>query len=246
MAEQMATSSDQNILGALVDKIGSAQWNQWQIQRWQYFDYVRFPNTAAATTSLSFFTTPQGGSDPVSATIKTQEQTNMVKPSTFGQVYFILQQIRTQVRPLVKARQNGTVAATTGYSLDQMVITSRLRNVMSTGVLNLSIGQKTYFDIVQPFRNAPTGFGLGDNTVVVPYDLTLSSTGNAYVEQSNNLLDVYNLSPPQLIEPEQTFQCTLDFYDLGYNFAACLAGSAQNANVEAGVIFDGYLCRPVQ
>jgi len=248
MAESTVQSSDQSILGALVARIGSANWSQWQIQRWQYYDFVSMASAASSTTSLSFFTTPQGGADPVSARPKTLEQTNMVKSSTFGQVYFIIQQIRTQIRPLVKARQTANTLASTVYSLDQLTISQRLRTAFSVGVFNLAIGQKGYFDIVQPFRNAPPGFGLGSGTVVVPFSNVnaAAALGNAYVEQSNNLADVFNLSPPQLVEPEQTFQCTIDFPDLGYNFSSCLVNNTENAYVEAGVIFDGFLARPVQ
>jgi hypothetical protein len=248
MPEYATPSSDQSILGALVNKIGSADWSKWQIQRWQYYDFVRCASAAASTTTLSFFTTPQGGADPVSATVKTLEQTNMTKSSTFGQVYFIIQQIRTQLRPLVKARQTANTLASTVYSLDQLTISQRLRTAFSTGLLNLAIGQKGYFDIIQPFRNAPPGFGLGSNTVVVPFSNVnaAAALGNAYLEQSNNLADVYNLSPPQLVEPEQTFQCQIQFPDLGYNFSACLVNNGENAYVEAGVIFDGFLARPVQ
>lgn len=238
--------NDQAILGSLVQKIGSADWSKWQIQRYQYYDFVRVPNTGASTTSLSFFSTPQGGVDPTSSTAKTLEQTNMVKSATFGQVYFIMQQLRTHLRPLPKARQNATVAATTTFSFDQLTIANKLRAAFSTGVLNFAIGQKAYFDIEQPFRTAPAGYGMGSNTVIVPFDRATNSAGNAFIEQSNNLSDVYVMSPPQLIEPEQTFQLTIDFPDLGVNFASAYVSNAQNANVEAGVILDGYIARPVQ
>ncbi len=241
-----AQVSDQAVLGLLVDKIGSANWSQWQAQRFQYYDFVRVPNTAALTTQLSFFSNGLGSQDPVSAVAKTLEQTNLVKPNTFGQVYFVIQQLRTVLRPLVKARQNATVAARTDYSFDQLIMSQRLRQAYSTGVLNLVIGQKSYFDVQQPFRTCPPGFGIGSETIVVPFDRTAKTTGNAYVAQSNSLDDVYTMSPPQLIEPEQTFQCTMDFYDLGYNFDSVFVAGAQDANVEAGVIFDGYLFRPVQ
>lgn len=238
--------SDQQVLGLLVDKIGSANWSQWQAQRFQYYDFVRVTNTGAVTTQLNFFSNALGSVDPVSATAKTLEQTNLVKPNTFGQVYYVIQQIRTYLRPLVKARQTATTAASTTHSLDQLVISNKLRQAYSTGVLNLAIGQKAYLDINQPWRTAPPGFGVGIDTVVVPFDRTVKTTGNAYVAQSNSLADVYSLTPPQLVEPEQTFQCTIDFWDLGYNFASAFEAAAQNANVEAGVIFDGYLFRPVQ
>lgn len=247
MANDLTTQvSDQQVLGLLVDKIGSANWNQWQAQRFQYYDFVRVTDTGALTTPLNFFSNALGSTDPVSATAKTLEQTNLVKPNTFGQVYFVIQQLRTVLRPLVKARQNATVAATTTFSLDQLTFATRLRQAFSTGVLNFVIGQKAYFDINQPWRTCPPGFGIGTETLVVPFDRTASSTGNAYVAQSNNLSDIYTMSPPQLIEPEQTFQATIDFPDLGYNFSAAFAANAQNARVEAGIILDGYLFRPVQ
>ncbi len=238
--------SDQAVLGLLVDKIGSANWSQWQAQRFQYYDFVRVPNTAASTAQLSFFSNALGSQDPTSATAKTLEQTNLVKPNTFGQVYFVIQQLRTVLRPLVKARQNATVAARTDYCFDQLIMSTKLRQAFSTGVLNLVIGQKSYFDVNQPWRTCPPGFGLGTDTLVVPFDRATKAAGNAYLAQSNALQDVYAMTPPQLIEPEQTFQCTLDFYDLGVDFHNVFVAAAQNANVEAGVIFDGYLFRPVQ
>lgn len=242
----VGSPGDADILGLLVNKIGSANWQQWQIQRWQWYDYVRVPQTAASTASLTFFTNVQGSQDPISGLSKNLEQTNMVKPNTFGQQYFIVQQIRTSLTPLVKCRQNATVAAYATHSYDQLIFSNALRSALSTGVLNLVIGQKAYFDIVQPWRTAPAGFGLGTGTVVVPFDRASCATGNAYIAQSNSLADVYSLTPPQLIEPEQTFQCSIDFPDLGVNFHNAFDAAGQDAAVEAGVIFDGYLARPVQ
>lgn len=241
----MANNSE-SVLGLLVQKIGSANWKQWQVQRFQWYDWVRVANTGALTTSLNFFSIPQGGADPVSSSIKTKEQTNMVKANTFGQQYFIVQQIRTQIRQLVKARQTANTIAGTTHSFDQLIMANRLRSVIGQGVLNFVIGQKAYFDIVQPYRRCPPGFGMGSDTVVVPFDRTVAPNGNAFVAQSNNLKDVYALTPPQLIEPEQTFQITIDFPQLGYNFAAVYVAAGENANVESGVILDGYLARPVQ
>ena len=238
--------NDQAILGMLVQKIGSANWSQWQIQRWQWYDYVRMTVTGASNLSLSFFSNPLGSTDPVAATAKTLEQTNIVKPNSFGQQYFIIQQIRTQLQPLVKARQTTALQTLATHSFDQGVLAGQLRAVYSTGVLNLVIGQKAYFDIVQPFRHCPPGFGVGNDSIVVPFDHTAGVAGNTYVAQSNNLADVYALTPPQLVEPEQTFQCTIDFPDLGYNFHNVCNGSATDCAMEAGVILDGYLARPVQ
>jgi hypothetical protein len=241
--------NDQSVLGLLSQQIGSADWSKWQIQRWQYFDFVAVPWAAATTASLSFFTNPLGSQDPNGAFVKTMEQTNLVKPSTFGQVYFIIQQIRCVLKPLVKCRQLSGPAAYTDFSFDQLIVTEKLTQAFGTGVLNLQIGQKAYFDLVQPWRNAPPGYGLGTHTVVVPFSRLANVSGNAFVEQSNNLSDVYALTPPQLIEPEQTFTCTIDFADLGLDFSSGYnndGSTKAHCKVESGVIFDGYQARPVQ
>ena len=73
-------------------KVGSANWNDWQLVRQPQYDYARLP--AAGTNSLNFFVNPAGSTDPVSTLQKTQEDTNLVKTGSFGQVYFIIQQIQ--------------------------------------------------------------------------------------------------------------------------------------------------------
>jgi hypothetical protein len=234
----------------LVNQIGSANWNHWQIIRYTFYDYARFANTGALTTSINLFSVPLGGADPVSALTKTTEQTNMVQAAQFGQQYFVIQQIRTHLFPQPKARQNAAVAATTTYTYDQAILAAQIRTVLSTGILSMVIGQKAYFDISQPMRTAPPGFGLSQ--VIAPFDYTTAVAANAnapinaFVAQSNTMDDVYNLTPPQLIEPAQTFQMTLSFPDLGYNWQNTLDAAAQNANVDIGVILDGYLARPMQ
>jgi hypothetical protein len=240
-----AWGAGQAAIGLLVQQIGSAVWTQWQIVRWTWYDFIRVPNTAAATTTtLTFFANALGAQDTVGLFQKTLEQTNVIQQGQFGQQYFVMQQIRTYLNLVPKARQTATTAATTTYTYDQLVIAQRLRTAFSTGVFDLTIGQKAYTHAMQPFRTMPPGFGLSN--VIVPYDSVVNATGNAYVAQSNSLADVYNMTPPQLIEPAQTFQAQISFPDLGYNFHNAVDASGQNANVEAGVIFDGYLARPLQ
>ena len=249
----VGTSQDQAAIGMLVQQIGSANWSQWQVIRQAFYDYVSFPaatSSSTINTALSFFSTPLGGQDPNSSTTKTTEDTNMLQQAQFGQQYFVVEQLRTHLFLLPKARQNATVAATTTYTYDQEVIMAALKSVMGTGVLTFNIGQKLYFDIQQPFRTCPPGFGLGQ--VIPPWDYVVANAANSgananvFVQQSCNLDDVYTLTPPQLIEPAQTFQITLAYPDLGYNFYHTLDAAAQNANVKAGVILDGYLARPMQ
>jgi hypothetical protein len=237
-------SLSQQVIGRLVQQIGSANWSKWQWIRWVFYDYVRVPNTAAGNTPLIFFTNNLGQADTFSGIQKTLEWTNMPQQGQFGQNYFVIQEIRSHLQLVPKARQNATVAATTNYTYDQMVFSQRYKTALSTGVLDFTIGQKQYWHMQQPFRTCPPGFGL--TQVIVPFDLVASATGNAYLAQSNNLSDVYGVSPPQLIEPSQQFTATVSFPDLGYNFHNCLDASGQNAAVEAGIILDGYIFRPMQ
>ncbi len=237
-------SLSQAQIGRMVQQIGSADWSKWQWIRYTFWDYVRVPNTAALNTPLSFFTVALGGADVFSGIQKTLEWTNMNQPGQFGQMYFIIQQIKTHLQIVPKARQIAAVAATTTYGADQFTVSQRIRSLMGNGVLDFLIGQKNYWHMQQPFRTCPPGFGLSN--VIIPFDLTTNAAGNAYVAQSSNLSDVYGVSPPQLIEPAQVFAATLSFPDQTYNLSACMNGNASVANVEAGIILDGYLFRPVQ
>lgn len=236
-------NNDQLILGVLTQKLGSADWSKWQIQRWSFYDYVRYPS--AGTAQLSFFSNAIGATDPVSGLAKTMEQTNMQKPRTFGQQYFIIRQIRTHLNLAPKSRQTSTTAALTDFSYEQSAAASVLARLAGLGVLTCKIGQKEYFDIEQPFKFCPPGFGLGS---VTPFAARVSTAGqysNMFVQQSNDIKDIYSLTPPQLIEPEQTFELAIDFPYANSPAVTNIYGS-EPAVLDVGVIFDGYIARPVQ
>ncbi len=239
-----AGASGNAAIGLLMQQIGSAQWNNYQVLRWTWWDYVSIPNTGALTTPWTFFSVPAGQADPVSGRQKTLEQTNMQQSGQFGQQYFVIQQLRLHLNALPKVRQNATVAALTTFSFDQLVFANKFASALLAGVMTVTIGQKLYFQNVQPLRVLPPGFGV--DQVIVPFDLTTNAAGNAYIAQSNNLSDVYNLSPPQMIEPTQTFTAQMTFPDIGYEFHDAFDAAAQNANVECGFIRAGYILRPVQ
>jgi hypothetical protein len=237
-------SLSQAQIGRMVKQIGSADWSKWQWVRYTFWDYVRVPNTGALNTALSFFTVALGGADVFSGIQKTLEWTNMNQPGQFGQMYFVIQQIKTHLQLVPKARQVAATAAQTTFGADQYTISQRLRTLIGNGVLDFIIGQKNYWHMQQPFRTCPPGFGLSE--VIVPFDLTTNANGNAYVAQSSDMADVYGVSPPQLIEPAQVFTASITFPDQTYNLSASMDIGAQPANVEAGIILDGYLFRPVQ
>lgn len=76
------------VLQVLQARFGSADWNQWHIYRQPQYDFIRYPT--AGTTSISFLNVALGNTDPNSSLAKTLEQTNLSKPRSFGQNYFIL------------------------------------------------------------------------------------------------------------------------------------------------------------
>lgn len=246
MPVNFAGANGNAAIGLLMQTIGSAQWNNYQVLRWIWYDYVSIGATGLINTPLTFFAVANGNADPVSGRIKNLEQTNMGQQGQFGQQYFVIQQIKMHLNGLPKSRQNATVAAETAFSYDQLIFANRFRSMLSTGVLSVVIGQKLYYQNVQPLRDMPPGFGLNDD-VIVPYDSATNAAGNAYIAQSQNLDDVYDLGAvPQMIEPTQTFTAQMTFPDLGYNWAAVYDAAGQPAGVECGLILDGYTIRPVQ
>lgn len=231
------------LLRNLQKRIGSANWNQWQIQRWVYYDYVRY--TAAGVSELNFFANPLGTTDPVSTLAKTLEQTNLTKTRTFGQVYYIIQQIRTHIHVLPKQRQNATIIADTTVVLNEYEdLYKVLFNLLNMGVLQIRIGQKDYFDIVQPFRQCPPGFGIHLDEIAVAGTVANGQQNMIWI-QSPYQNDVYNVTPQQMVEPEQNVDAKISF-DNANSVAITGVVDAVDARVDIGLIFDGYIVRPQQ
>lgn len=231
-------NNDALILNVLTQRLGSADWSKWQIQRWSYFDYVRYP--VLGTNQLSFFANALGATDPASGLSKTQEDTNMPKARTFGQQYYIIRQIRTHINILPKNRQQATVAAEADYTGVWAAAAQWLEQLAGLGVLLVKIGQKDYFNIEQPFKFCPPGFGV-DN--VIP--MGVATAINYYNQQSHLNQDVYALTPPQLIEPEQSFEANIDF-PFANSPATPELETDEGLLVNIGLIFDGYIARPAQ
>jgi len=220
-------------------KVGSADWSQWQIHRWQYYDYVRYVN---GTTNISLFTNAVGSTDPNSLLQKTLEQTNMPKTGSFGQVYFIVNQIRCHVSVLPKKRQLSQIQSdATFYSGAITGAATALNDLFRRGVLTWTIGQKMYQQIERPFLASGPGFGLEIQQV--------ASAGGAaaviYPRQSHLQDDIWTLTPPQMVEPEQNFTVNIQFDTAAPSITVSESGT-RVLNTDIGVIFDGYLARPAQ
>jgi len=92
----------EEILSTLQGRFGTQDPSQLQIQKWEYYDYVRYP--VAGVTQLTFFTNPIGSTDTNSGLTKTLEQTNMTRNAMFDDP-FIITEIKTHIY-LLRKRQS--------------------------------------------------------------------------------------------------------------------------------------------
>jgi hypothetical protein len=256
------------ILDSLQRRYGTADWSKYQAIRGTKYDTVRVRVTG--TNQLQFFSNPIGAGDPgsfVTPFSKTLEQTNLVKSASFGQEYFALTQIRTHVNFAPLARQTvstfGTNFVYRGYTARDNSAMEKLWDLMHSGILNISFGQKLYYQIQQPFLNAPAGFGLNiaslasSRTGTGDPGATPTPTGENDPQGQNWLAlvsdrfdSVYNVDPVQIIEPEVQISATIDFPDNNTpdftNSALTTADLTFSPIVEAMLVFDGYIIRPSQ
>jgi len=247
------------VIDALSRRFGTADWSQYQIIRGMKWDTVRLRMTG--TNQLQFFTNPIGAGDPGSAVTpfsKTIEQTNLVKSASFGQEYFAITQIRTYVGFVNLSRQTGFTPGSNfvyrGYTALASGAMEKLWDVMHSGILNISFGQKLYYQIQQPFITAPPGFGLNIASLAASRTgnaAETDTTGNHWLAQASDKFgSVYVVDPIQIVEPEVQISATIDFPDNNTpNFtgtALTTANAAADPLVEAMLIFDGYTIRPSQ
>lgn len=238
------TSSE--VLTLMQNRYGSSDWALWQIQRWSFYDEVRYPT--AGTTQLNLMQIPLGGVDPNSSLSKSPEQTNIVMPGSFGNVYYIITQVRTLGYLIPFGRQHATIIA------DADVIFTTYTNAMDKllelqrrGVLNMSIGFKQYLQLQSPLLRAPAGFGIE----IDQHSSSFISAGSAWtkaacwVTNDNDEDNVYNQTPPQIIEPNQQFSLNVQYPDgTGPVFTTLVDGVSPAVNFAC--MFDGYIVRPAQ
>lgn len=249
---------DPSILNSLQQRFGSADFTKFQILRGQKFDFVRYP--AAGTTQLSFFSVPQGGTDPNSSTVKTLEQTNLVKSASFGQEYFVITQVRTFAGFLSKSRQVSAISGDTDAIFSGFCgavpatgnASVRMNELFGRGVLNVVLGQKKYFSIVRPFVTAPPGFGVEIDAFGAQKPAANNLIFKSFWPQLDNKTEnVWGVTPIQMIEPELQIGVTLDFPDgtspvFTNTFLVNDTPTQATPALEIGVIFDGYTIRPTQ
>lgn len=230
-------------ISALERLAGSADWSRWTQNRWVYYDYVRL--NPLGTNRIDFFNVPLGQNDPVSGTPKSMEQTNATEVRSFGRVNFLLKSIRTHIRIVPKARQAANILADVDYlaSGAQNPLAYTMEQFSRQGVFLLSLGQKEYMDIPQPFINCPPAMGLD----ICQVPANGANINGAWFQQCPDPEGVYVVKPEQLIEAGQTLQASMVFENANTPVLTNLvvAGTATPV-IEIGLIFDGYILRPVQ
>lgn len=237
----MATTSLQQ-LANLEQNIGSADWSRWTRNRFVFYDYVRL--NPAGTNDIQFFSAPYGTNDPIGGNLKTLEQTNCPEQRSFGRVNYLISQIRTHIRVVPKPRQPTGINNQTNTIFGLYTPLMNVLNDLSLqGTLVITIGQKEYFDINQPFLTCPPGFGpsiyqMGSGT-------GSTVTQALWFHQENRVDHVYRIKPEQLIEAGQTFIAHMVFDNANTPVLTSLVNSTTPL-VEVGLIFDGYILRPVQ
>jgi len=241
----------EEILSTLQGRFGTQDPSQLQIQKWEYYDYVRYPVTGV--NQLQFFTNPLGSSVTVGGITytKTLEQTNMTRNAMFDYP-FIITEIKTHIYLLPKFRQDAAVSANTalisggggtiGYGQPNGVWNA-LWNLSGQGVLNVQFGQKTYFDIEQPFKFCPTGFGV-DVISTSAYSVVANVSNSSLFQQSENPDDIYKVTPPVLVEKDQNLQIAINFPQGTSTTIPQI--SSTNVNVDIGLIFSGFAILPTQ
>jgi hypothetical protein len=236
-------TNSQKVISQLAARFGTAVSGQFEAIRFQYYDYVRLP--VAGTNRLNFFSNPIGAVDPVSGLAKTLEETNIRRSGELDERFAIMQ-IRTVTQILPIARQLAGIGAVTNAVVQGLTpVHQAVRNLNFQGVLSVNFGQKNFVQIEQPFQTCPPGYGPSIRTIAA------SDTGagafppvSRYTSQSVDPRDVYVMDPAIFVEKGQTFSTSIDFYLA--NSVAIPQVSGTNVAVNVGVIFDGYVIRPVQ
>lgn len=237
----MPTPSQQ-IVAQLAAQYGSFDPTRQQLLRKTYYDYVRY--SPAGVSSLTLFTVPLGGTDPVSLLTKTAEQTNLSRSAQFENVSFIIYQIRTHIFLLPKNRQPSAISSQV-YLVNGgwAAVQAALVDLADQGEFLMKIGQKDYFTVDCPFRRMPPGFGVEIGGI--PSATAASGTPvNFWMQQSARQQDIYTLTPPQMIENQQTFTVNVAFPRA--SSPAIPQVNSANSAVDIGVLFDGYVIEPVQ
>lgn len=224
-------TNSEKFLAYMQERYGSANFSKWQQIRTQFYSYQLYPLLGA--TQFNFFGFGLNGSG-----VQGRQFTNMPKANSFGQVHFLLKQIRCKL--LLLNAQLPVAGAVTDATNPAAEIT---HGFAQAGVLNLTIGDKKYLELPRPFLYAPPADGQTEvsasNTVVA------ASTPRATLTHRRD--GGYLVDPNILIEAEQAFDLQINYPSGAVPIIATTAwDQTEGTQLAIGVSFDGILFRPVQ
>lgn len=234
-------TNSERFLAYMQERYGSANFSKWQQIRKQFYSYILYPQ--AGSTQLNFFGFGINGSGT-----QGRQFTNMPKAGSFGQVHFLLKQIRCKILMLDSSLSVPTAATDVTNSAADFI-----NGFLQAGMLNLSIGDKKYLELPRPFLYAPPADG---QIELAPAAMTFTLTegtpntqlntvnGIPYAMQSRRSESGYLVDPNILIEAEQAFELSIGYPSGAVPVIATTPYTASNFAV--GVSLDGILFRPVQ
>lgn len=234
-------TSSEKFLAYMQQRYGSANFSKWQQIRKQYYSYLLYPQ--AGSTQLNFFGFGLNGSG-----VQGRQFTNMPKAGSFGQVHFLLKQIRCKILML-----DATLAPLTASTDVVNPIADFLYGFIQAGVLEFSIGDKKYLELPRPFLYAPPADGQYEvESPSLTYTLTdgtpntqlATYLGMPTATLSRRAEAGYLVDPNILIEAEQSFEMKIGFPSGAVPIIGTTPYTATNFAV--GVSLDGVLFRPVQ
>ena len=259
----MATESQQ-ITQMVASRYGTANYGNLQVIKYQYYDYIRMtPSSGVVPQKLTFFSVPQGSTDPNSGIAKTLEETDLDRNGQFT-YDFVITAIRTHLYVLPKSRQNTTGSLNTvanlnvgnaDGSLGQANGTMNfLEQLSGRGSLIVNFGQKRYFEITQPFKRCPIGAGVTVNSYGGGAAAAAGANPNIgyWYSQSADPRDTYVVTPPLFVERDSIIDASIQFLDTDYSAAnytlpdVVAASAGSKAFVNVGLIFDGFAIIPTQ
>lgn len=223
-------------------KYGSANFNQWQSLRKQFYSYQQY-GTAGAT-QYNFFGNAVSG-----AAGQNRQFTNMPKAGSFGQQHFLLKSICCTFY-MTNLEENFQLAS--AADVDN-IAADYLYGFAQAGELEMTIGGKLYAQIPRPFLYLPPADGETVNADTKGLTFTLTEgTPNvmnavtflvAYADLNRDSDNRYLVDPNILIEAEQSFEVSINYPS---GAIPLIASNKLTTDFYIGVTLDGILFRPVQ
>jgi hypothetical protein len=229
----------EQFISALQKRFGTVDYSSWQGVRQPFYSRVKYP--VAGSSSLTLFADTQGQSGV------TKFITNMPKANSFGQAYFEIKSIHTDIW-IADAKIQPTDL------LDANCLSSDFLNgFVNAGVLTFSIGSRPFLQVPKPFLHMPP-ISTQPRVNVNGIQTLTSATNNISVLRTSPPITTlmsgrdkaFILEPALLVEPEQNFSVTIDFpTGLVPVISTGVVDDTTNP-LYIGVHLDGVYIRPLQ